>query len=121
MSARKGNQKVGNFKLWIGAGHINATCEDCGVTPGLEYMGLDPIFPEFKLLCSGCGTYDVMKIYLSCTKLYPPWPKALRQPVWRQVGLTRWGIYLEVNSNAADARYRFVPYLSLGSAFCAQS
>src|SRR5207248_2987296 len=50
-----------------------------------------------------------------------PWPKALRQPVWRQVGLTRWGIYLEVNSNAADARYRFVPYLSLGSAFCAQS
>ena len=71
MSARKGNQKVGNFKLWIGAGHINATCEDCGVTPGLEYMGLDPIFPELKLLCSGCGTYDVMKIYLSCTKLYP--------------------------------------------------
>lgn len=31
------------------------------------------------------------------------------------MGLTRWGIYLEVNSNAADARYRFVPYLSLGS------
>lgn len=64
-------QRVGKFKLWIGAGHLNAKCEECGVTPSLEYMGLDPTFPQFRLVCKSCGTYDVMKIYLHCTKLYP--------------------------------------------------
>ena len=37
----------------------------------MEYMGLDPTFPEFKLTCNDCGTYQIMKIYLHCTKLYP--------------------------------------------------
>ena len=56
---RKRKQRVGEFKLWIGAGHLNATCEGCGVTPSLEYMGLDPVFPQFRLVCNGCGTYGV--------------------------------------------------------------
>jgi hypothetical protein len=71
VNSKKAKQKVGEFKIWIGSGHVNAKCEECGVTPSLEYMGLDPIYPKFKLVCSDCGTYDVMKIYLSCTKLYP--------------------------------------------------
>ena len=68
---KKRKERVGEFKLWIGSGHVNAKCEECGVTPSLEYMGLDPVFPQFKLVCHGCGTHGIMKIYLSCTKLYP--------------------------------------------------
>jgi hypothetical protein len=67
----KSNKKIGDFELWIGSGHLNAKCKDCGTSPILEYMGFDPVFPKFKLICNKCRTYDVMKVYLHCTKLYP--------------------------------------------------
>jgi len=60
----RSNKKLGDFELWIGSGHLNAKCKDCGTSPTLEYMGFDPVFPKFKLVCNKCRTYDVMKIYL---------------------------------------------------------
>ncbi len=68
---RKSSNKLGDFELWIGSGHLNAKCKDCASSPTLEHMGFDSVFPKFKLVCNKCRTYDVMKIYLHCTKLYP--------------------------------------------------
>ena len=30
--------------------------------PTLEYRELDPVYPDFRIVCNECGTYALMKI-----------------------------------------------------------
>jgi len=68
---RRATEKPSNISLWVMGGNLNGKCEDCGANSVIEYLGLDLIFPEFKVCCPVCRTHTRMKVYMRSTKLYP--------------------------------------------------
>jgi hypothetical protein len=50
------------FSLYMMGGDLNGHCKTCGAISTIEYRGLDPIYPDFYVICNQCQTYVPMKI-----------------------------------------------------------
>ena len=55
-----------HFDVYVADGDLQARCKLCGDIPRLEYLGFDPVYPHFKLICDRCRTSAPMKIRLVC-------------------------------------------------------
>lgn len=60
--AKKLKSDFDGFEVTIDSGDLNAHCKKCGAIATFRYRGLDPLFPNFDIICNQCGTYRPMKI-----------------------------------------------------------
>jgi hypothetical protein len=67
MATKKLNHAPDGFNLY----DLNGHCKTCGALSDIEYRGLDPIFPDFRIVCHRCETYAVMKIRMMLKYLTP--------------------------------------------------
>lgn len=64
---RTGQEKRSpDFDIYVKDGDLYAECKTCGDIPRLEYLGFDPVYPYFKMICDRCDTWTTMKIRLVC-------------------------------------------------------
>ena len=71
MGAKNPTPGFGKFELRVSSGDLVGTCETCSAELQMEFLGLDPIYPEFKVFCGRCRTDTRMKIRMLTEKLYP--------------------------------------------------
>jgi hypothetical protein len=62
----KSSHQEKGFEVYMQGEELDAKCKSCGDIPRLEYLGFDPIYPFFKVICDRCGTWTTMKIRLIC-------------------------------------------------------
>jgi len=73
MATKKLRILPGGFNLYLMGGDLNGNCKTCGAISTIEYKGLDPIFPDFHIVCNQCGTYVPLKIRIM-PKYFTPVP-----------------------------------------------
>lgn len=71
MATRKLKHTPDGFDLYMMGGDLNGHCSGCGALCTIEYCGLDPIHPDFRIVCNQCGTYALMKIRMMPKYLTP--------------------------------------------------
>jgi hypothetical protein len=58
---------MGTFEVYITKeGDLDARCKSCHDIPRLEYLGFDPVYPHFKIVCDRCGSWTTMTFRLIC-------------------------------------------------------
>ena len=55
-----------DFEIYLSEADVHARCKSCGDIPRLEYLGFDPLYPQFKMICDRCGTSISMKLQMVC-------------------------------------------------------
>ena len=71
MATKRLKHAPDGFNLYVMAGDLNAHCKKCGAFSTMEYRGLDPIYPDFHIICNECGTYAPTKIRMMPKYLTP--------------------------------------------------
>jgi hypothetical protein len=71
MTTKKLSGAADGFNISMMGGDLNGHCKTCGAISTIEYQGLDPIYPYFRIICNGCGTYTTMKIRMMPKFLTP--------------------------------------------------
>jgi hypothetical protein len=71
MATKKLKHVPDGFNLYVMGGDLNGHCKTCGAFSSLEYRGLDPIYPDFHIVCNECETYALMKIRMFPKYLTP--------------------------------------------------
>jgi hypothetical protein len=59
------------FEVYLMGGDLNGYCKRCGAFATLQYKGLDPVYPDFHIVCKECGIYQHMKIRMFPEHLTP--------------------------------------------------
>jgi hypothetical protein len=72
-TARKATEEhdPDGFKFYIMSGDVNGQCKKCGAIATFEYVGLDSVYPEFRLVCDGYHVYQRTKIRMFPRHLSP--------------------------------------------------
>jgi hypothetical protein len=73
MATKKLKNLPDEFNLYMMGGDLNGHCKKCGAISTIEYRGLDPIHPDFHIICKRCRTYAPMKIRMM-PKYFTPEP-----------------------------------------------
>lgn len=63
---KKDKSAKADFEIYVADGDVHARCKSCGDIPRLEYVGFDPVYPQFKVICDRCGTTASMKLQMVC-------------------------------------------------------
>ena len=71
MATKKLKNLVNGFNVYMMGGDLNGHCKSCGAISTIEYQGLDPIHPDFRIICNHCGTYTLLKVRMFPKYLTP--------------------------------------------------